>query len=90
MYKKPNRDKPLLEAIKIAGSTAKLAALITEYNISKCKKKKCKKNCKACRVSRQAVDQWERVPAPRVISVEMVLNKAIDRYKLRPDIFQKD
>lgn len=36
-------------------------------------------------VSRQAIYQWKRVPAERVLRVERVTG--VSRYDLRPDIF---
>jgi DNA-binding transcriptional regulator YdaS (Cro superfamily) len=42
----------------------------------------------ACGISRQAVPQWRRVPAERVITVEKVIG--ISRYLIRPDIYQEE
>jgi DNA-binding transcriptional regulator YdaS (Cro superfamily) len=40
--------------------------------------------------SRQAVDQWPRVPAERVLAVEKAAGGAVTRYELRPDIYPRD
>jgi len=37
------------------------------------------------RVTSQAVSQWERVPATRVLDVERATG--VSRYELRPDLF---
>ncbi len=39
-------------------------------------------------VSRQAVDQWKKVPATRAVDVER--ETGIPRYELRPDVFPAD
>lgn len=36
-------------------------------------------------ITRQAISQWPRVPADRVLDVERILG--VSRYDLRPDIF---
>lgn len=36
-------------------------------------------------ISRQAVDQWEKVPAERVLALESI--SGVSRYQLRPDIY---
>jgi DNA-binding transcriptional regulator YdaS (Cro superfamily) len=38
-------------------------------------------------ISHQAVSQWRRVPAERVLDVERLTG--ISRYQLRPDVFGK-
>jgi DNA-binding transcriptional regulator YdaS (Cro superfamily) len=38
-------------------------------------------------ISKQAIDQWRRVPAERVLEVERLTG--ISRYQLRPDVFGK-
>ncbi len=38
-------------------------------------------------VTGQAVSQWGRVPAGRVLAVEAATNGAVTRHDLRPDIF---
>jgi hypothetical protein len=40
---------------------------------------------KALGVSYQAIQQWARIPAPRVLEVERL--SGISRYELRPDIY---
>lgn len=38
-------------------------------------------------VTRQAVVQWRRVPADRVIAVEKATRGRVKRHQLRPDIY---
>jgi len=38
-------------------------------------------------VSSQAVSQWERCPAHRVIAVEAAAGGAVSRHDLRPDLY---
>ena len=38
-------------------------------------------------ISKQAIDQWRRVPAERVLEVERLTG--VSRYLLRPDVFGK-
>lgn len=40
---------------------------------------------KACRIRRQAVPQWNVVPARHVITVEQITG--IPRHQIRPDVF---
>lgn len=40
---------------------------------------------RALNVTSQAISQWDRVPAERVIQVEVVTG--VTRYDLRPDVF---
>lgn len=45
---------------------------------------------KACEVSPQAVMQWrtaDRIPAERVLIIEQLINGAVSRYAMRPDVF---
>ena len=42
----------------------------------------------ACGISRQAVEQWRKVPAEYVLIVEGLSDK-YDRYQMRPDVFGK-
>ncbi|MEO1223347.1 MAG: Cro/CI family transcriptional regulator [Pseudomonadota bacterium] len=42
---------------------------------------------RALGVSRQAISQWTRVPAERVLDVERACNGAVSRHELRPDIY---
>ncbi|MFG1465233.1 Cro/CI family transcriptional regulator [Xanthobacter sp. DSM 24535] len=60
-----SRDEPLRRAIKIAGTSSALAALVG--------------------VTPQAVSQWPRVPASRVLLVERATG--VSRHELRPDIY---
>lgn len=38
-------------------------------------------------ISREAVSQWRRVPAERVIAVEAATDMAVLRSQLRPDLY---
>lgn len=38
-------------------------------------------------IHRQAVAQWKKVPAERVIALEKATGGTISRYDLRPDIY---
>lgn len=38
-------------------------------------------------LKKQAVSQWERAPAKRVIDIENAVDGAVSRHELRPDIF---
>lgn len=38
-------------------------------------------------VTAQAVQQWARVPADRVLDVERAVDGAVTRYQMRPDVF---
>jgi DNA-binding transcriptional regulator YdaS (Cro superfamily) len=38
-------------------------------------------------ISIQAVMQWKRVPATRVLEVERIVDGAVTRYEMRPDIY---
>ena len=40
---------------------------------------------RALNITTQAISQWSRVPADRVIQVEEL--SGVSRYKLRPDVF---
>lgn len=40
---------------------------------------------RALNIRPQAVSQWEKVPAERVIQVEAI--SGVSRYQLRPDVF---
>lgn len=40
---------------------------------------------RALNITTQAISQWTRVPADRVIQVEKL--SGVSRYKLRPDVF---
>lgn len=53
-----------------AGGPAKLAAALSEHGI---------------KITPQAISQWSRVPAERVLDIERVTG--ISRYEQRPDIF---
>jgi DNA-binding transcriptional regulator YdaS (Cro superfamily) len=37
--------------------------------------------------SSQAVSQWDRCPAERVIAVERACGRKVTRYELRPDLY---
>jgi DNA-binding transcriptional regulator YdaS (Cro superfamily) len=39
-------------------------------------------------ISRQAVDQWKRIPAERVIEIEKL--SQISRHELRPDLHPRE
>lgn len=39
------------------------------------------------KITRQAMDQWERVPAKHVLALESL--SGVSRYDLRPDIYGK-
>jgi DNA-binding transcriptional regulator YdaS (Cro superfamily) len=41
-------------------------------------------------ISREAVWQWRRVPAERVLQVEMATDGQVTRHELRPDIYPPD
>ena len=41
----------------------------------------------ALNISSQAVSQWDRVPAHRVLAVEAAAGRAVTRYELRPDLY---
>ena len=41
-------------------------------------------------VSPQAISQWQRVPAERVIEVSQATNGTVSRRELRPDIYPDD
>ena len=38
-------------------------------------------------ISSQAISQWERVPAERVLQVEAATEGRVTRHELRPDIY---
>lgn len=40
---------------------------------------------RACEITPGAVNQWDKVPAERVLIVEEVMG--VSRYELRPDIY---
>jgi len=42
---------------------------------------------KALNLSSQAISQWARVPAERVLEVERATAGAVSRYELRPDVY---
>jgi DNA-binding transcriptional regulator YdaS (Cro superfamily) len=42
---------------------------------------------RAVGVSKQAVSNWPRCPAGRVLDVEAATKGVVSRYRLRPDIF---
>lgn len=77
-------NKYLMKVIGIYGSKAKLAAAINDYYLKQCS---CKEICKDCRVTRQAIEQWQEVPPKRVIAVEKVSQGKVTRHQLRPDIY---
>ena len=35
----------------------------------------------------QAISQWERIPALRVLEIERILEGQVTRYEMRPDVF---
>lgn len=39
------------------------------------------------RISSQAISQWKRVPAERVIQVEQATAGRVKRHELRPDLY---
>jgi len=41
-------------------------------------------------ISREAVQQWKRCPAERVIQLERLIERQITRHKLRPDLYPAD
>jgi|TARA_R100001530_G_scaffold64077_3_gene46064 DNA-binding transcriptional regulator YdaS (Cro superfamily) len=41
-------------------------------------------------VTRQAIHQWEKVPANRVLEVERAVDGAVTREELRPDLYPDD
>lgn len=41
-------------------------------------------------VTPQAIYQWDRVPAERVIAIEAATGGAVSRCDLRPDIYPRD
>lgn len=45
---------------------------------------------KTINVTSQAISQWERVPAERVIAVEAATNGSVSRSDLRPDLYPPD
>ncbi|MCB2109313.1 MAG: helix-turn-helix domain-containing protein, partial [Rhodobacteraceae bacterium] len=42
---------------------------------------------RAINVTPQAVSQWDRIPAERVIAVETATNGKVTRHQLRPDLY---
>lgn len=64
---------PLQKAKDLCGGAAGLADKLNAIN-------------PANPVTRQAVHQWEQVPAVRVVDVEMA--SGVPRYELRPDVFR--
>lgn len=38
-------------------------------------------------VTRQAIYQWDRIPAERVIAIENATGGKVTRHELRPDLF---
>lgn len=42
---------------------------------------------KAIGVTPQAIYQWRRVPAERVLAIEAATNGAVKRHELRPDLY---
>lgn len=42
---------------------------------------------RALGVTSQAISQWDKVPANRVLQVEILTHGKVSRYALRPDIF---
>lgn len=38
-------------------------------------------------ITPQAISQWRRVPATRVLAVERATGGAVTRYELRPDLY---
>lgn len=59
------------QAIKLAGGPAKMASALVEAGNKP--------------ITSQAVSQWTKVPADRVIAVEGICG--LSRHDLRPDIF---
>lgn len=45
------------------------------------------KLARALGVKSQAISQWKRVPAERVIAVETATDGKVSRHELRPDIY---
>lgn len=41
-------------------------------------------------VTRQAISQWDRCPAERVIAVERAAEKRVTRHELRPDLYPEE
>jgi DNA-binding transcriptional regulator YdaS (Cro superfamily) len=39
------------------------------------------------KLKKQAVSQWTRAPAKRVLAIEAATGGVVTRYRLRPDIF---
>ncbi|WP_299733890.1 Cro/CI family transcriptional regulator [uncultured Endozoicomonas sp.] len=38
-------------------------------------------------ITAQAVSKWERIPSDRVIQIERLLERKINRQELRPDLY---
>lgn len=45
------------------------------------------KIAKKLNITTQAISQWSRVPAERVIPIEQISGGAVSRHELRPDIY---
>jgi len=45
---------------------------------------------RAANVKKQAVSQWKRIPAGRVLAIEAALDHKISRHQIRPDIYPKE
>lgn len=45
---------------------------------------------KSLGVKRQAIYQWGRIPADRVITIERLLGGRITRHQMRPDLYPTD
>lgn len=66
------RDAELIRAIELAGGPARLARELSERAPDRA-------------LTLQAISQWDRVPAARVLDVEAVTG--VSRHCLRPDIY---
>lgn len=66
------RDAELNRAIELAGGPASLARKLSERDPAR-------------GLTLQAICQWDRVPAARVLDVEAVTG--VSRHSLRPDIY---
>lgn len=42
------------------------------------------------KISRPAIYQWKRVPAERVIAIEIATKGQVTRHQLRPDLYPED
>lgn len=66
------RDAALERAIRLAEGPAALARFITEHY---------------GQITAQAICDWKRCPAPRVLQVEAATNGEVTRHELRPDLY---